>query len=171
MYRLFRNRKGVSPLIATVLLIAFAVALGAVVMNWGRSYVEDTAAFARSKSDTEVKCSTDATLEFLKVHDQDSVCLVNSTTPKYFNFTVENTGTATLYGMVMDVIGDADVNETQINFTSGLGRASLFHMSQLNYSDDVGTAQQLKITPMIQVSGTLVACPSAPLIEENFRIC
>ncbi len=28
------NRKGMSPLIATVLLIAFAVALGAMIMNW-----------------------------------------------------------------------------------------------------------------------------------------
>lgn len=34
-------RKGVSPLIATVLLIAFAVALGAVVMNWGRTYLSE----------------------------------------------------------------------------------------------------------------------------------
>jgi len=30
-------RKGLSPLIATVLLIAFAVALGVLVMNWGKS--------------------------------------------------------------------------------------------------------------------------------------
>ena len=29
-----KSRKGMSPLIATVLLIAFAVALGAMIMNW-----------------------------------------------------------------------------------------------------------------------------------------
>lgn len=28
------NKRGISPLIATVLLVAFAVALGAVVMSW-----------------------------------------------------------------------------------------------------------------------------------------
>jgi flagellin-like protein len=32
-----RSSKGLSPLIATVLLIAFAVALGVMVMNWGKS--------------------------------------------------------------------------------------------------------------------------------------
>ena len=37
MGRIFLQKKGVSPLIATVLLISFAVALGAVVMNWGRN--------------------------------------------------------------------------------------------------------------------------------------
>ncbi|MDP7623305.1 MAG: hypothetical protein QF436_04300, partial [Candidatus Woesearchaeota archaeon] len=31
------NKRGVSPLIATVLLISFAVALGSVVLNWGRN--------------------------------------------------------------------------------------------------------------------------------------
>ena len=35
------RKKAVSPLIATVLLIAFAVALGAVVMNWGRTQFSD----------------------------------------------------------------------------------------------------------------------------------
>ena len=37
MTTLSRSRSGLSPLIATILLIAFAVALGAVVMNWGRN--------------------------------------------------------------------------------------------------------------------------------------
>ena len=37
---LSKNRRGVSPLIATVLLIAFAVALGTVIMNWGRSELQ-----------------------------------------------------------------------------------------------------------------------------------
>lgn len=33
--RILADRKGLSPLIATVLLIAFAVAIGTVIMNWG----------------------------------------------------------------------------------------------------------------------------------------
>jgi len=53
------NKKAVSPLIATVLLIAFAVALGAVVMNWGRSYVETTAEYAERGSDIQILCSRD----------------------------------------------------------------------------------------------------------------
>lgn len=34
---LFRGKRGVSPLIATILLIAFAVALGAVIMQFGEA--------------------------------------------------------------------------------------------------------------------------------------
>ena len=39
---LFSSKRALSPLIATVMLIAFAVALGAVVMNWGKGYIEES---------------------------------------------------------------------------------------------------------------------------------
>ena len=32
------NRKAISPLIATILLIAFALVVGLVTMNWGKAY-------------------------------------------------------------------------------------------------------------------------------------
>ena len=38
---MFSGKKGISPLMATLLLIGFAVALGAIVMNWGRG-IEET---------------------------------------------------------------------------------------------------------------------------------
>lgn len=33
------NKKGLSPLIATILLVLFAVVLGTIVMGWGKEYV------------------------------------------------------------------------------------------------------------------------------------
>jgi len=38
----FHEKRGMSPLIATVLLIAFAVALGAMIMNWSSTFGEST---------------------------------------------------------------------------------------------------------------------------------
>lgn len=35
------NRKAISPLIATILLVVFALVIGTITMNWGRAYVED----------------------------------------------------------------------------------------------------------------------------------
>ena len=34
------NKKGISPLVATLLLVAFALVIGAVTMTWGRNYIE-----------------------------------------------------------------------------------------------------------------------------------
>ena len=41
-WRLVTSRKGISPLIATVLLIAFAVALGAMIMNWSSNLLSES---------------------------------------------------------------------------------------------------------------------------------
>ncbi len=34
---MFNNKRGISPLVATILLIAFAVSIGALIMNWSSS--------------------------------------------------------------------------------------------------------------------------------------
>ncbi|MBI2137962.1 hypothetical protein HYU13_00075 [Candidatus Woesearchaeota archaeon] len=36
----FRGKRAVSPLVATLMLVIFAVAIGTVTMNWGKTYVE-----------------------------------------------------------------------------------------------------------------------------------
>jgi len=51
------NKKAVSPLIATVLLIAFTVALGAIVMNWGESFVRNTQDTASEASEGKIECT------------------------------------------------------------------------------------------------------------------
>ena len=37
------GKRGLSPLIATVLLVAFSIALGSVIMSWGKNLVETNA--------------------------------------------------------------------------------------------------------------------------------
>ena len=34
------NKKALSPLVATVLLVIFSLAIGTITMNWGKNYVE-----------------------------------------------------------------------------------------------------------------------------------
>jgi len=34
------NKKALSPLVATILLVVFALVIGIITMNWGKSYVE-----------------------------------------------------------------------------------------------------------------------------------
>lgn len=51
------TKKGISPLIATVLLIGFSVALAAVVMTWGLDYVKNTQQNVGDKTQQFLKCS------------------------------------------------------------------------------------------------------------------
>ena len=71
---LLKNKRGISPLIATVLLIAFAVALGAVVMTWGKSYITNLTTYAEEKSAGEMKCDMQVRINFAYVDNQKELC-------------------------------------------------------------------------------------------------
>lgn len=59
-------KKGISPLIATVLLIGFVVAIGAIVMLWGKGFVTERAEKSGELSKAQLDC-TQVNLKFLNL--------------------------------------------------------------------------------------------------------
>lgn len=51
------NQKGISPLIATVLLIGFTVALAALVMTWGSGFIKKITTETSENTDLALKCA------------------------------------------------------------------------------------------------------------------
>ncbi len=163
------NKRGIAPLIATVLLIAFAVALGAVVMNWGRSYVEDTAALAKKSSSGQVECSTDVALHINKVlcggSPSNGVCDLSSDGLK---ITVENKKAKKIYGFTIKVmdqdgigltypVGLKDPDDFKINpehYNLSLEpfevkKLIIPHDSFSHVDPDAGKVYEIKIIPYI----------------------
>jgi flagellin-like protein len=97
-----RNIKGMSPLIATVLLIAFAVALGAMIMNWSTS-VEEPAPSAGSDD----PC-TSVAIELNEVFGKTLFCYQDGA----IRFNVINTGTRELSGIQLRTL-DANLKEVK----------------------------------------------------------
>ena len=168
MNRLRSTKKAVSPLIATVLLIAFAVALGAVVMNWGRGYVEDTAQFATEVSGREVSCSTAVTLEILKIGGKTQICVDNGTDT--INFTIQNSGSLEVKGIRVQAIGNtSSIAMFEMNETFQTALPKRRHM---NYSfSGNGTVAQVRFTPLIEVNEKKVWCAQNVLKIETVNIC
>lgn len=103
MRRTFKSKKAVAPLIATVLLIAFAVALGAIVMNWGRAYVEDTADMAKKSSTGQVECANEVDLQINKVlYGKDEGSLEEDG----LDIVVENLKTKEILGLSIKVLDE-----------------------------------------------------------------
>ncbi len=50
------GKKGISPLIASVLLIAFTVAAFGVIQTWGTGFISSTTQDVSDKTDTELTC-------------------------------------------------------------------------------------------------------------------
>ena len=165
--KILKSRKAVSPLIATVLLIAFAVALGAVVMNWGRGYVEETQAFAKEKSSTEIRCSMDIRTEIIKVGERSQVCYNDA--DSVINFTIQNSGTVRIDGMRVQAIGNKSIVSLELNETFNTAEPRRRYM---NYSvESNGSIQQLRFTPMITVEEKGVWCAQNVLKVEGIDSC
>src|SRR3989344_4899144 len=95
MLKMIKSKKGVSPLIATILLIAFAVALGSVVMNWGLNLnLGSSRDMCRS---VEVK---------IRNIDVAEVCFGGVGINGYINFVLDNTGGIDISGLSIWMVGD-----------------------------------------------------------------
>ncbi len=172
--KIFKSNKAVSPLIATVLLIAFAVALGAVVMNWGRGYVEDTANIARERSDTEVKCASEVGIGIVEIESVPQICYNDTgAANNTINFIIENKKSKDVEKLQVRMIGAG----TRVPLTVDMGDNSNLTTNEAKYLNityieaTFGLPQQVRITPYIKVGGTEVACPATAAIETDIKSC
>lgn len=87
------NDKGISPLIATVLLIGFVVALGSVVMLWGKGFVKEKTEKEGALSQAKLDCEGIN----LKVIEASTSAVI-----------VENRGTSTVNGFKVKYYGGSE---------------------------------------------------------------
>lgn len=93
-----KNKNGVSPLIATVLIIGFTIALAAVVMTWGGGFVRSTTEGTSKQSDLTLKCSTEL--------DFSITSAVKGTTSN--KITVDNGGALAIKSMIFRIYDSTD---------------------------------------------------------------
>jgi len=165
------SKKGVSPLIATVLLIAFAVALGAVVMNWGRTYVEDTASKAKETSDTKISCSMDINMKYVQINGIQEICY--NTTNNIVKFTILNTGTMKIEKLQAMVFGNKSIYVNNSLHNSSIDPSHPYRGNMSYVFASHGSIQKFSLTPAIKVPGKIdpIFCAENSLDIEDIRIC
>ena len=157
-----KSKKGVSPLIATILLIAFAVALGSVVMNWGLN-------LNLGKSDD--KCRN---VE-IKLRDIDSAeaCYGGFGSNGDINFIIDNTGSADISGLAIWVVGD---KETRLFDIDGIlvKKGSIYDKKDKEVTYDFtkfGNINQIQFIPKIRPEQSTEICPKNAIKAEKIGIC
>lgn len=72
------DKRGISPLIASILLIGFTVALAAFIMTWGVDYFKDIMEKSKAQSDQALRCSSELNFEILAANcSSDSITIDN----------------------------------------------------------------------------------------------
>jgi len=167
MFKRVFHKKGVSPLIATVLLIAFAVSLGAVVMNWGRGYVETTMEQAEAQSSEKISCSMDTSMGIVQVGDKQRLCIDRSGVDPYtLNFTLINTGIVDLQGVqITEMWTDKAPEQYSVKSPDPIPKSKMFYNGtdlsveyDVGPEDDLENLEQIEIAPIILVKGVETVC-------------
>lgn len=142
------GKKAVSPLIATVLLIAFAVALGALVMNWGREYIEQTQEKVSTTSAQQSTCSFDVSMQLLKIGEKP--CFDRS--GRTFYAIIEN-GNYELTGYKVTVFGnDNNIYDSDATATVKKVESKLITVP-INSTDPDFKINKAMIIPKVKIAG------------------
>jgi len=158
----FFNKKGVSPLIATVLLISFAVALGSVVLNWGRNLD-----FSKSGD----KCS-DVNIKIRDIEDVQ-VCYSIIENNGYINFIIDNDGSIDIDGLGIWVVGEKgtklldfdDFYIKQGEFLEIKDKSVVYDFSTY------GTIKQIQFIPKVKIEDSIDICARNSLRVDKVEVC
>lgn len=134
------NKKAVSPLIATVLLIAFAVSLGAVLLTYLTSLGE---------------CGS-VSIEIPKLEDTPQICY-NSNTNK-LDFTLENSGREDIDSLKLTLTGALNVENLDVDHAIPHAETEKISIDYKFLS--LGKIQQVKIIPVVIEDNEEVVCPT-----------
>ncbi len=135
------GKKGIAPLVATVLLIAFAVALASIVINWGTAYTRETQEVSEKESSDQYLCSIKVDFDILKV--------IRDEEEEFINITVENKKEKEIKGFavkVLDKEGGGESFETgELNLT-----ALKIDEFEFNLTEDFINITTIKLIPRVE---------------------
>ena len=155
------NKKAISPLLSTILLIVLAVGIGLVVMNWGRAQLE-----------TGAKCAIDSGMKFVELNNKPQICYMGSGDSGYVSFIVENGANVKIKSIQVRIIGSKKIYSTELKDSSIRKGDAL--MKRVPYNFNLfGQIRQVKLTPKISFySGdSAILCTEQALKIEKISEC
>ncbi|MBI2523409.1 hypothetical protein HYW19_03395 [Candidatus Woesearchaeota archaeon] len=156
------NKRSVSPLIATVLLISFAVALGSVVLNWGRNL--DISRPGDACSGVAIKMRNIADAE---------VCYAGSGSGTYINFVIDNTGGIDIDGLGIWITGEKGTKLLDPNNMS-IKKGQLLDVKDKSIvydSSTYGAIKSIQFFPKVMGVDTLEICSGNSVKANKIKAC
>ncbi len=151
------DKKAIAPLVATLLLISFAVSLGVVIMNFGRAQVE-----------LQAQCPINIGLKFAKIGGEEQICY--DAGRQEISFTVENGVNIKVNGLLINIIGSQEAKTIDIPDTK-IEKAGIY-LGHVPYaSAQSGEIRQIKLTPKVEMNAEEQICTEKALVVEGLRAC
>ena len=158
----FFKKRGVSPLIATVLLISFAVALGSVVLNWGRNL--EISNFGDGCPGVSIK---------VRSMEGAEVCYTSQDKDANLKFIIDNDGNADIEGLGIWVVGEKGTKLMDLDAIS-IKKGYLFEVQENAVAYDFeayGDIKQVQFIPKAKIDDSIEICARNAVKAGKIGIC
>ena len=140
------NKRGISPLIATVLLIGFTIALAAIIFSWISSFTEERAGKTAEIVKSEVSCATSIEVGVEKA-------CVDSTG---IHFIFENRENNDINGFVVRLESTKDSDVDVIEVDQKLGALEVINVDLV--PQNLAIPESALIVPKLSIDGKVALC-------------
>ena len=152
----FFNKRGVSPLIATVLLISFAVALGSVILTWG--------------TNLQTGGCSGVSMKIRNIGDAEA-CYSGSGQNGYINFFIDNTGSKDISGLDIWIMGEKGTKLLELDLNIRKGELLSVNDKSATYDFyTYGIIKEIRFFPKVKVADTLETCETS-INAEKLKVC
>ncbi len=147
------KKRGISPLIATVLLVGFVIAMAVLVWLWYGNIIEERAQKVREDTTGKFSCASDVSISVVNLGcDSDNA---------WVNFDVQNTGQADLVGFRVFTEGSTGTDTHELPQT--LARSGTI-TAGVRVTNPVGVMSRVTIMPVITSGSSSTTCTGQQVI-------
>lgn len=158
-----KNKKGISPLIATVLLIGFAIALAVLVYFWWGNVLREQA--QKQLVESPIICA-----EQVELNLKDTTCYTNQPSPDYYVLLyLENKGSVAIDDFRVRVLG----SKSSVTVTIGDSlRKTQSKQTSVKYDlVSLGEVKEVIVEPIIIRGGKSTTCREQRVTLTNIPAC
>ena len=157
------RKRGISPLIATVLLVGFVIVIAVLIWLWYGEVIQGEAEKEGEKIIGEYSCATD-----VEISVSDVTCSVASLDdPGRINFNIQNDGQADIGAF--RVIITADVVDTK-ELTLSLAKSGTINAG-VDYEDSIGAPITIEIMPTLSTRAGSISCDEQSVVMTVPTTC
>jgi|SRR3989344_4523178 len=150
------NKRAITPLIATILLIGFTVVLAGIIFTWGNKLASSLQQMSEETSEKEITCISDFSLRFRKAEVIES---------NKIRLLVENNGQGNIDKFKVRVYGKDGVDN--IETSDGLNSYEIKNIEIPYNSLKTGNVNEVEIFLSTTQNGVSVICSN---IKETKKI-
>ena len=159
-----KNKKGISPLIATVLIIGFTIVLAALVITWGTKLFKDTVTQTQATSKFNLARTSGLRMEVINK-------ALDTTNPSvYWNVTLRNNNQDTTinnFTVILNFIGGTPSEQGVITPYIGTDPSLVFpvpktyKVNRTSSTTNFANLDSVDIYPAVNVEGNIKTCETA----------